>query len=68
RAFNHVGQNSMKTTASGGSVLRGHQHAKKWEDLTPRQKQRESLKMRRKIVPIKKKEMFVTVPLKAIDD
>ncbi|RQS41038.1 hypothetical protein DID99_36350, partial [Burkholderia sp. Bp8986] len=26
RAFNHVGQNSMKTTASGGSVLRGHQH------------------------------------------
>lgn len=43
--------------------------AKKWEDLTPRQKQRESLKMRRKIVPIKKKkEMFVTVPLKAIDD
>ncbi|AOK05996.1 hypothetical protein LGM90_29345 [Burkholderia sp. AU28942] len=28
RAFNHVGQNSMKTTASGGSVLRGHQHRK----------------------------------------
>ncbi|WP_244139387.1 ATP-binding protein, partial [Burkholderia vietnamiensis] len=27
RAFNHVGQNSMKTTASGGSVLRGHQHS-----------------------------------------
>ncbi|MCA8312285.1 hypothetical protein LGM90_27620, partial [Burkholderia sp. AU28942] len=27
RAFNHVGQNSMKTTASGGSVLRGHQQA-----------------------------------------
>ncbi|MDN7413232.1 hypothetical protein QZM42_32410, partial [Burkholderia vietnamiensis] len=26
RAFNHVGQNSMKTTALGGSVLRGHQH------------------------------------------
>ncbi|SDJ35894.1 hypothetical protein SAMN04487926_1454 [Paraburkholderia steynii] len=25
RAFNHVGQNSMKTTASGGSILRGHQ-------------------------------------------
>ncbi|MCA8199241.1 hypothetical protein, partial [Burkholderia vietnamiensis] len=25
RAFNHVGQNSMKTTALGGSVLRGHQ-------------------------------------------
>ncbi|MCA8270841.1 hypothetical protein, partial [Burkholderia vietnamiensis] len=28
RAFNHVGQNSMKTTASGGSVLRGHQQAR----------------------------------------
>ncbi|MCA8211887.1 hypothetical protein, partial [Burkholderia vietnamiensis] len=28
RAFNHVGQNSMKTTASGGSVLRGHQQVK----------------------------------------
>ncbi|MCA8073979.1 hypothetical protein LGM66_31455, partial [Burkholderia vietnamiensis] len=27
RAFNHVGQNSMKITASGGSVLRGHQQA-----------------------------------------
>ncbi|MCA8270162.1 hypothetical protein LGM92_28950, partial [Burkholderia vietnamiensis] len=27
RAFNHVGQNSMKTTALGGSVLRGHQQA-----------------------------------------
>ncbi|RQM57300.1 MULTISPECIES: hypothetical protein [Burkholderia] len=25
RAFNHVGQNSMKITALGGSVLRGHQ-------------------------------------------
>ncbi|WP_208459341.1 site-specific integrase, partial [Burkholderia aenigmatica] len=25
RAFNHVGQNSMKITASGGSILRGHQ-------------------------------------------
>ncbi|MEB2501384.1 hypothetical protein, partial [Burkholderia cenocepacia] len=27
RAFNHVGQNSMKITALGGSVLRGHQHS-----------------------------------------
>jgi len=26
RASNHVGQNSMKTTPSGGSILRGHQH------------------------------------------
>ncbi|WP_249176133.1 ATP-binding protein [Burkholderia vietnamiensis] len=33
RAFNHVGQNSMKTTALGGSVLRGHQHAKRLDDF-----------------------------------
>ncbi|WP_208456373.1 HAD family hydrolase, partial [Burkholderia vietnamiensis] len=33
RAFNHVGQNSMKTTALGGSVLRGHQHAPYAEPL-----------------------------------
>ncbi|WP_218835007.1 hypothetical protein, partial [Burkholderia ubonensis] len=27
RAFNHVGQNSMKICSSSGSVLCGHQHA-----------------------------------------
>ncbi|WP_208456628.1 hypothetical protein, partial [Burkholderia sp. BCC1638] len=27
RAFNHVGQNSMKIFSSSGSVLCGHQHA-----------------------------------------
>ncbi|WP_218834964.1 hypothetical protein, partial [Burkholderia ubonensis] len=26
RAFNHVGQNSMKICSSSGSVLCGHQH------------------------------------------
>ncbi|WP_221624987.1 hypothetical protein, partial [Burkholderia stagnalis] len=29
-AFNHVGQNSMKITASGGSVLRGHQQSSRF--------------------------------------
>jgi hypothetical protein len=42
--------------------------AKKWEELTPRQRQRESLKTPRNVALAKKKKVFITVPLKTIDD
>jgi hypothetical protein len=42
---------------------------KKWDELTPRQKQRASLKMPRKISSgKKKKEMFIAIPVKPNDD
>ncbi|WP_025601332.1 hypothetical protein [Burkholderia sp. WSM2230] len=42
---------------------------KKWEELTPRQKQRESLKMPRTISSgKKKKELFIAIPVKPDDD